>query len=161
MTGNDILRRLRYALDMADGVMLEIFRLSGRHIDRDTLLNLLKREDEAGYLECDPELLGVFLDGLIMYRRGARQGTDGPVAGTGSELTNNDILKKVRIALELKEADLIAIMNLARVSMSKAELSALFRARGQKNYKKCGDQFLRQFLTGLTVRCRGTSGMAG
>lgn len=158
MTHNDVLRRFRYALDMSNATMLEVFRLANHDMDQATLLDLLKKEDEAGYRECGPELLGTFLDGLITLKRGARQGApDSPTKG-GEELTNNDILKKIRIALELKEEDLIAIMKLANVAISKAELSALFRGRGQKNYKKCGDQFLRQFLQGLTIRCRGKAG---
>lgn len=158
MTHNDVLRRFRYALDIGNATMLEIFRLSNHDMDLATLLDLLKKEGEAGYRECSPELLGLFLDGLITLRRGARQPATGAAPRPEPELTNNDILKKIRIALELKEDDLIAIMKLADVSISKAELNALFRARGQKNYKKCGDQFLRQFLQGLTIRCRGMGG---
>ena len=70
-------------------------------------------------------------------------------------MTNNAILKKIRIALELKEEDMLAILKLADVNISKSELSALFRREGQKNYKACGDQFLRNFLQGLTIRYRG------
>ncbi len=161
MTQNDILRRLRYALDIPDVVMLEIFRLSNREIDQTTLRNLLKKEDDPAWLECSEELLGLFLDGLILLKRGPRECADCSPARSVAALTNNDILKKIRIALELREDELIATMRLAKVSISKSELSALFRSRGQKNYKTCGDQFLRQFLQGLTVRCRGTAGVEG
>jgi uncharacterized protein YehS (DUF1456 family) len=161
MTQNDILRRLRYALDIPDGVMLEIFRLSNHEIDQTTLRNLLKKEDDPAWLECSEELLGLFLDGMIIQKRGPREGVDGSAVKSAAALTNNDILKKVRIALELREDELIAIMGLAKVSISKSELSALFRSRGQKNYKTCGDQFLRQFLQGLAIRSRGTVGVEG
>ena len=71
-----------------------------------------------------------------------------------SRLTNNAILKKLRIALELKEDDMLGILKLANVDISKHELTALFRKEGHKNYKECGDQFLRKFLKGLSIRYR-------
>jgi uncharacterized protein YehS (DUF1456 family) len=151
MTHNDILRRFRYALDISNTTMIEIFRLSGHEIDTTTLLNLLKKELEPDYLDCSAGVLGNFLDGLIALKRGPRKTVDQPAA----ELTNNEILKKMRIALELKEEDMMAIMKSANVAISRSELSALFRSKEQKNYKPCGDQFLRNFLQGLTVRYRG------
>jgi len=151
MTHNDILRRFRYALDISNMAMIDIFKLSGHEIDTTTVLNLLKKEGEPDYLDCSASVLGYFLDGLIVLKRGARKTIDQPAA----ELTNNEILKKMRIALELKEEDMMAILKSANVSISRSELSALFRNKGQKNYKVCGDQFLRNFLQGLTIRYRG------
>jgi uncharacterized protein YehS (DUF1456 family) len=70
-------------------------------------------------------------------------------------MTNNDILKKLRIALNLKDTDIIDILKLADFEITKTELSALFRKEGHKNYKECGDQILRRFLNGLIIRNRG------
>ena len=70
-------------------------------------------------------------------------------------MTNNDILKKLRIALELKDTDIIEILKLADFEITKAELSALFRNPDHRNYKECGDQILRNFLNGLIIRNRG------
>ena len=70
-------------------------------------------------------------------------------------MTNNDILKKLRIALELKDTDIIEILKLADFEISKAELSAFFRNADHRNYKECGDQILRNFLNGLIIRNRG------
>lgn len=151
MTHNDILRRFRYALDISNTTMLDIFRLSHHEIDTATLLNVLKKEGEPGYLECSAAMLGYFLDGLITLKRGPRQTPE----QLAPELTNNEILKKIRIALELKEEDMLAILKCANVAVSKSELSALFRGKEQKNFKACGDQFLRNFLQGLTIRFRG------
>ena len=64
-------------------------------------------------------------------------------------LTNNDILKKLRVALELRDDDIIEILKLSDFEISKTELSALFRKEDHPNYKKCGDQLLRNFLNGL------------
>ena len=71
-------------------------------------------------------------------------------------MNNNDILKKLRIALELKDTDIIEILNLADFEISKTELNAMFRKEGHRNYKECGDQLLRRFLNGLITKNRGT-----
>lgn len=70
-------------------------------------------------------------------------------------MTNNDILKKLRVALKLRDEDIIQILKLAEFDVSKSELSALFRAEDHPNYKECGDQILRYFLNGLIVFMRG------
>ena len=70
-------------------------------------------------------------------------------------MTNNDILKKLRIALELNESDMMEIFRLSGFEISKSELSALFRKEGHRNYRQCGDQILRRFLDGLIIRNRG------
>jgi uncharacterized protein YehS (DUF1456 family) len=97
-------------------------------------------------------LLSFFLDGLIVQRRGRRESAEAPKPD--ASLNNNAILKKLRIALDLKEEDMLTLMKLAGVTISKSELSALFRNKGHKHYKECGDQFLRNFLQGLTIRHR-------
>jgi uncharacterized protein YehS (DUF1456 family) len=70
-------------------------------------------------------------------------------------MTNNEILKKLRIALELKDTDIMEILKLADFEISKSEVSALFRKPDHRNYKVCGDQILRNFLNGLIIRNRG------
>jgi len=157
MNNNDILRRLRYALDISNPVMIEIFQLSGCSIEQPTLIKLLKKEEEEEFISCSNPLLSFFLDGLIIHKRGRRESDAGQAPKPDTSLNNNAILKKLRIALDLKEEDMLAIMGLAGVKISKAELSALFRNKDHKHFKECGDQFLRNFLQGLTVRNRGVS----
>ena len=70
-------------------------------------------------------------------------------------LSNNDILKKIRIALELKDDDIVNILKLADFEISKSELNALFRRDDHPNYMPCGDQLLRNFLNGLITYKRG------
>jgi len=154
VTNNDILRRVRYALDISDPKMVSIFNLSGHVIEPSALDSLLKKEDEPGYLDCSSSLMALFLDGLIICKRGQRESSPRQAAESHMALTNNAILKKLRIALELKEDDMIGIMKLVNIDISKSELSALFRNNEHKNYKECGDQFLRNFLRGLTIRNR-------
>jgi uncharacterized protein YehS (DUF1456 family) len=157
VTNNDVLRRLRYALDISDPAMIAIFGLAGHDIGQSVLNGLLKKEDEASYLDCSDTLLALFLDGLIVQKRGVKEGLPGSKAKTDAPLTNNAILKKLRIALELKEDDMIATMKLVDIVISKSEITALFRNKEHKNYKECGDQFLRNFLKGLTIRSRNNS----
>ena len=70
-------------------------------------------------------------------------------------MTNNDILKKLRVALQLKNTDIIAILKLVDFEISESELGAIFRAEDHQNYKECGDQLLRNFLNGLIIYKRG------
>ena len=70
-------------------------------------------------------------------------------------LSNNDIMKKLRVALKLKDTDIIEILNLAEFDTSPSELSAFFRKEDHPNYKVCGDQIVRRFLDGLIIRNRG------
>lgn len=76
-------------------------------------------------------------------------------------MTNNDILKKLRVALKLRDEDIIHILHLAEFEISKSELSALFRAEDHPNYKECGDQLLRNFLNGLIIHMRGPMDHSG
>lgn len=154
MTNNDVFRRLRYALDLSNKAVTEIFLLAGREVTQSEVVSLLKKEAEEGYLECSDPLLAAFLDGLIAYKRGQRQ-EDAAANKQSSRLTNNEILRKIRIALELKDHDMLSLFKLAQFPTSKSELTALFRAKGHENYKECGDQLLRNFLKGLTIRNRG------
>lgn len=154
MTNNDVFRRLRYAININNQTVVEIFRLSGLKMGQSDITALVKKEDEEGYLECSDEVLEGFLDGLVAYKRGKREGEQPQAKKRTSHLNNNDILKKIRIALELKEEEMLAVFKLAQFPTSKSELTALFRSKEHENYKECGDQLLRNFLKGLTIRNR-------
>lgn len=153
MTNNDILRRIRYALDIHDTNIVEICRLGGLELEKSSVTSLLKKEEEEGFLACSDQVISSFLDGLIIQNRGHKENKPDPGEVT-STITNNIVLKKLRIALELKEDALLEILELAHASITKAKLSALFRKEGHKNYKECGNQFLRSFLKGLAIRFR-------
>lgn len=70
-------------------------------------------------------------------------------------MTNNDILKKLRVALKLRNDEIIQILSLVDYKISASELGALFRKEDHPNYKECGDQILRNFLNGLIIHLRG------
>ena len=151
MTYNDILRRFRYALNINDPAMLEIFRHAEYPIDLAGLKGLLTKEEEQSHVSCSSKVLGSFLDGFIIYKRGRQESAAGRAKRLEPQLTNNVILRKIRIALELKEDDMLGILKLADIAISRSELSAFFRDKEHKNFKACGDQFLRNFLKGLGV----------
>jgi uncharacterized protein YehS (DUF1456 family) len=71
-------------------------------------------------------------------------------------MTNNDIMKKLRVALQLRDDDIIDILKLVDFNVTKSELGAIFRKEDHANYKPCGDQLLRNFLNGLVIHLRGT-----
>jgi len=70
-------------------------------------------------------------------------------------MSNNDILKKLRVALELNNEDIIKILELVNFKVTKSELGSFFRSEDHPNFKPCGDQILRNFLNGLVIYKRG------
>lgn len=155
MINNDVLRAIRYMLDLSDGKVADIIHLADADlpVGRDEVQAYLKKEDEPGYVECSNKVLALFLDGLVFYRRGKDENR--PPRPPEKRVTNNVVLKKLRVAFELKDVDMHEILASAGFPVSKPELSALFRQADHKNFKLCGDQLLRNFLKGLTMRMRG------
>ncbi len=70
-------------------------------------------------------------------------------------MTNNDIFKKLRVAHQLRDDDILKILELVDFRISKSELGAFFRREDHPNYMECGDQILRNFLNGLVLHLRG------
>lgn len=70
-------------------------------------------------------------------------------------MSNNDIMKKLRVALKFTDDDIVKVLALANFSVTKTEISAIFRADDHPNFKPCGDQILRNFLNGLIIFKRG------
>ncbi|NRB25178.1 DUF1456 family protein [Shewanella sp.] len=153
MINNDILRRLRFVFDYQNAKMIKIFAKVNQEVSQELLLNMLKKEEEEGYQPCNDKTMCQFLDGLIIDKRGLREGAEIPEPV--SQINNNLTFKKLRVALEMREDDIISTLALADFNMSKSELGALFRKPGHKHFKECGDQVLRNFLAGLSVKYRG------
>ncbi len=155
MINNDVLRSIRYMLDLSDNKVLELISLPdpGYSIDKEQLEGFLKKEDEDGFVECRDVVLAHFLDGLVQHYRGKDERL--PPRPVEKRVNNNVVLKKLRVAFELKDVDMHQVFVDAGFPISKPELSALFRQPGHKNFRLCGDQLLRNFLKGLTLRVRG------
>lgn len=167
MNNNDILTRLRYALDLKDAEMVEIFGLGGIEIKKDEVQAILSKVtsdspevDEEEFQvndykkKLDNTMLESFLNGLITFKRGASD-SEKPVELTMKDRNvNNILLKKVKIALTLTSEDILDILSDTGTNLSKSELSAVLRKEGHRNYKECGDRYARNFLKGLAMSYR-------
>ncbi|MNK14214.1 hypothetical protein D3C87_323130 [compost metagenome] len=155
MINNDVLRSIRYMLDLSDGMIADTCALADPAfvVDKAGVAGWLRKEDEDGFVACDDRTLAHFLDGLIVHFRGRDESQ--PLRPVEKRITNNLVLKKLRVAFQLKDVDMHEIFQQAGFPVSKPELSALFRQPDHKNYRACGDQLLRNFLKGLTLRVRG------
>jgi len=150
MLNNDVMRSLRYILNVNDAKIAEITRLTGCEIPDTEAVAYLKDDEEEGFKACPDRIMAHFLDGLVIYKRGRDESR--PTPPIELPVTNNMVLKKLRVAFELKEDDLHAILKSVDFPVSKPELNALFRKAGHSNYRACGDQLLRNFLKGLAQR---------
>lgn len=174
MTNNDLLIRLRYALDIKDTDLIEIFKLGGIEVSKEDLQRMLINikddhhqdavstsisKENDNIKKCNNFMFESFLNGFIIFKRGKQEPTPEQSARptlsiTDSGSINNVFLKKLKIALELSSEDMLDILKAGGVIISKGELSAVFRKEGHRNYKECGDSYVKDFLKGLVIRYR-------
>ena len=154
MTNNDVLRRVRYIFDLKNADMLALFQLAEHKISLTQLSPWLKKDDDAEYKSMPDVMLATFLNGLINQKRGKREG---PQLAPESKLTNNLILRKLKIALNYTSEQMLETLQAANFRLSAHELSAFFRKTDHKHYRACKDQVLRNFLTGLQLQHRANS----
>lgn len=146
MNNNDILRRIRYTFNFEDSKMCDLFEKGGNSATRALVSDWLKREEDPAFKDLTDRTLAKFLNGLIIEKRGKK---DDIIPIAEDVLNNNIILRKLKIALNLKDEDILAILQLADFRLSKHELSAFFRQPNQSQYRACQDQIMRNFLHGL------------
>lgn len=154
---NSVLRRLRFALSLNDEATIGIFKLMQYDMEIDYLHGLMKQENTQGFIPCRDKILAMFLDGLILKKRGKQEGPNAKeprILGNAEKISNNEILRKIKIAMNFRDDDMMAILRLARFNVGKSELSALFRNTQHRSYKPCGDQLLRNFLQGMVKKFR-------
>ena len=154
MTNNDILRRIRYTFDFNDKKMIAIFAQADSHVSREDISAWMKKDDDEGYKSCNDLTFATFLNGFINEKRGKK---DGPQIKPENKLNNNIIFRKLKIALNLQAEDILDIMLIADLRISKHELSAFFRKPDHKHYRVCKDQILRNFLNGMQQKYRPAS----
>nr|WP_274381196.1 DUF1456 family protein [Atlantibacter hermannii] len=147
---NDILRSLRYTLKMNNNDIISTLALADVDVSAAQVVQYTKKEEDEGFARCPDLILSSFLNGLIYLRRGKDESQ--PPLKADRKITNNIILKKLRIAFELKTDDILAILTEQKFRVSMPEITAMMRAPEHKNYRECGDQFLRNFLKGLANR---------
>jgi uncharacterized protein YehS (DUF1456 family) len=149
MINNDVIRAIRYILNVSEFRLVEIVELGNGHVTQAKMNAYMKEEEEPGFELCPHNLMGRFLNGLIIFKRG-RNESGPPLVNELS--TNNVVLKKLRVAFKLKDEDILAMLDGVGFQVTKSELGALFRKEGHPNYRCCGDQLLRNFLKALTNR---------
>ncbi len=152
MDNNDILRRIRYTFELSDDKMIKLFSLGGLEATRAEVSDWLKTQDNPEQKQLIDKQLAAFLNGLIVKNRGAR---DGEQPKPEKSLNNNLIMRKLKIALNYRDEDIIDVLDLVDLPIGKHEISALFRKPTQSQYRVCKDQFLRNFIFGLQVKYRG------
>jgi len=152
LDNNDVLRRIRFVFDFSDSAMMTLFALAGPAVTREEISAWLKREGDPAGQACSDRQLAIFLNGLIIDKRGKKEG---PQPAVESRLNNNIVFRKLKIALNLQAEEILEILALASVKISKHELSAFFRAPAHNHYRLCNDQLLRNFLKGLQLKYRG------
>ena len=151
MTNNDIFRRLRYLFDYNDTKMIEVFQLVGHKVKKEKLHKWMKKEDDPELEEMTDRELATFMNGLIIEKRGRREG---PLPAPEEHLTNNMIIRKLKIIYKYKSEDILDLFASIDKKIGKHELSAFFRHPDSKNYEECGDQYLRNFLNALQHKHR-------
>jgi uncharacterized protein YehS (DUF1456 family) len=109
----------------------------------------MKQEQYEGFKEMPDQPLAALLNAFIIELRGKK---DNEIPVHEEKLNNNQIFRKLRIALSLKDDDIIEIMKLADMRIGKAELGSFFRDPRHNNYRPCKDQFLRNFIRGLYIK---------
>ncbi|WP_018477347.1 YehS family protein [Pontibacter roseus] len=155
MNNNDILRRLRYTFDFNDSKLMELFKSGGEQVTRAGIIEWMKKEDEPGFKEMSDLHLAAFLNGFINEKRGKKEGQQ---PKPENKLNNNMILRKLKIALNLIDEDILDILELVNFRLSKHELSAFFRKPDHQHYRPLQDQILRNFLHGLQLKHKPESG---
>jgi uncharacterized protein YehS (DUF1456 family) len=151
---NDCLRRVRYILDLNDNEVIALFARAEQQVTGAQVIGWLKKDDDPDYKECSDVMFATFLNGLINQRRGRK---DGPQPEPEKSMNNNVVFRKLKIAFNLQAEEILSILSLADLNISKHELSAFFRRPDHKHYRDCKDQILRNFLTGLQIKYRGVA----
>ncbi|RVU86538.1 DUF1456 family protein [Leucothrix sargassi] len=149
MDNNDVLRRLRYSFEFDDSTMIKLFQHCEVTVTRAQVSAWLKRDDDPEMVKITDAEMATFLNGFIVEKRGKK---NGQTPAPETKLNNNIVLAKLKIALSLQSEDILALLTLAGLPISKHELSAFFRKNSHKHYRSCKDQILRHFLKGVQMK---------
>lgn len=151
MTNNDILRRIRFNFDIDDQSMIKIFKSAEYDVTRSKISNWLKKDTDDYYKSMSDVEFASFLNGFINTKRGKKEG---PQPKPEERLNNNIILRKLKIALNLKDEDILGMLESVEFPISKHELSAFFRKPDNMKFRVCKDQIMRNFLHGMQLKYR-------
>lgn len=151
MNNNDVLRRLRYTFELDDSTVIKLFGLAAHEVTRTEISDWLKSDEDPEMKTLNDTEMAAFLNGFIVSKRGKK---NGKTPEPEKKMNNNIILTKLKIALNLQSEEILALLTLAGLPISKHELSAFFRKNSHKHYRSCKDQILRNFIKGLQMKYR-------
>lgn len=149
MRTNDIFRKIIQALSLDTAQIQALFSPSDIDLSEKDVANLLKTDYQPGFEAMPEYILIIFLNNLIDQRRGKKVDAVGEVIEKHTKISNNDVLKKLRIALVLHEQDLRDALKLVTIELTKSDLAALFRKAGHEQYKACDDELVLDFIEGI------------
>jgi uncharacterized protein YehS (DUF1456 family) len=146
MINNYVLKEIVKALDLNGIEVMKIYQLVDKKITIEDVIDVLREEHDPEFILLNDDGFLLFLDGLIIDRRGSTDKK--PLRFTKVKVTNNLILKKLRVAFDLKDEDMVEIFSHENFEISKSELTPYFRKKGHKNYKQCSEAMLKSFIKG-------------
>lgn len=147
MTNDGILRGVRDGLGLSNDDLAALFALGDQPVDGAALQAALLPIDESG-TPCSHDALAGFLDALVVQRRGPRER---PAPARTGPVTNNQVLKKLRAALQMHEPQVLAVLAAGGRDSSPKELRGIFRQDGHKDFRACPDGVLAAFFVGLAA----------
>lgn len=153
MTNNSALQKIQYALRLTHEDLERIFKLIGFEITEAQIKGYFMDQKHEDFLPCPPIALSAFLEGLILEKRGVNEKSPTPPVPSNTPLNNNDIFKKLRVAMDFHGEDIAVVLDRANATVHPHDLSAYFRKDGHKHYKNCPDAILESFLLGIRL-CR-------
>ena len=149
MRTNDIFRKLTQSLPLSVEQVQALFAESDIDLTDKEVGNLLKTDYQPGFEAMPEYILLIFLNNLIDQKRGKKIDAQAEVVEKHHKVSNNDVLKKLRIAFNLHEQDVRDALKLVTIELTKSDLSALFRKPGHVHFKACDDELALDFIQGL------------
>ena len=145
MKSSLLFQRITKALYLNINDLVSIYEIEAFPKSKEELRAMLQDEHSKRFKGASYEDLGIFLDGLITKNRGKSPNTP----QEEQTLNNNLVLKKLRVALNLKSHEMVMLFALVDVDISPSQINALFRNETHKNYRLCSDKMLLDFLDGV------------
>lgn len=149
MRTNDIFRKITQSLLLDTAQMQALFAHSNIDLSDKDVANLLKTDYQPNFEAMPEYILIIFLNNLIDQERGKKADAVEEVIEKHARISNNDVLKKLRIAFVLHEQDLRDALKLVTIELTKSDLAALFRKAGHEQYKACDDDLVLDFIEGI------------
>ena len=152
MNNNDVIRNIRYIFNFNDDKMMKMCSYQEEEATRAEISSWLKKDEDPDFIEIPDRKLSIFLNSFIELKRGKKEGA---AMAPDKYLNNNIVLRKLKIAMNLKTEDMVEIYRYVDLKVSVHEINAFFRKPDQRQYRKCLDQFLRKFIHGMQIKYKG------